>query len=138
MPESSTTSRWTRHLVYRAEHTRTTWKLRLSLVALVVVGLWLTSGWWTMAIARSLVCDASLAPRDAILIENFDPDYLLFERAKDLHRAGLAPRLLVPVRTDLGTQEPNDVAVGIAEVMPRISRIGKIEVVPTREVGPSP
>ena len=66
-----------------------------------------------MAIGRSLVCDASLAPSDAILVENFDPDYLLFERARQLRRAGLAARVLVPVPTDRGSQEPNDVALGI-------------------------
>ena len=89
-----------------------------------------------MAIGRSLVCDASLAPSDAILIENFDPDYLLFERARELRRAGLAARVLVPVHTDRGTQEPNDVALGFAEVMARISRVGSIEVIPIREVEP--
>jgi hypothetical protein len=136
MPERLTTSGWTRHLFYRAEHTRTTWKLRFGLLALVVAGLWLTSGWWTTAVARSLVCDASLAPSDAIIVENFDPDYLLFERARELRRAGVAARVLVPIRTDSGTQEPSDVALGIAEVMARISRVGAIETVPTREIEP--
>jgi hypothetical protein len=127
---------WTRHLVYRAEHTRTTWKLRLGLLTLVLVSLWLTSGWWTVAVARSLVCDASPALSDAILIENFDPDYLLFERATRLRRAGLAARVLVPIWRDPGTQTPNAVALGTAQVMATISRIGPIEVVPVREVEP--
>jgi uncharacterized SAM-binding protein YcdF (DUF218 family) len=130
------TSLWTRHLFYRAEHIRTTWKLRLGLFTLVVVVLWLTSGWWTAAIARSLACEASLAASDAILVENFDPDYLLFERATRLRRAGLAARVLVPIRTNPGTQEPNDVALGTAQVMASLSRIGPIEIVPIREVEP--
>ena len=96
----------------------------------------MTSGWWTEAIGRSLVCEANPAPSDAILVENFDPDYLLFERARELRRAGLAARVLVPVWTDRGTQEPNDVSLGIVEVMARISRIGAIEIVPTREIEP--
>jgi hypothetical protein len=136
MPELPRAFRWTRHLVYRSEHVRTTWKLRLGLLALVALTVWLTSGWWTVAVARSLVCEASLAPSDAILVENFDPDYLLFERARDLRRAGLASRVFVPVHTDPGTLEPNDVALGIAQVMAKISRVGEIEVVPTREVEP--
>ena len=136
MPESPKAPRWTRHLVYRAEQIRTTWKLRLGLLGVVVGALWLASGWWTGAIARSLVCDANLAPSDAILIENFDPDYLLFERARNLRRAGLAARVLVPISADPGTQEPNDVALSIAEVMARISRIGAIEVIPIRQVEP--
>jgi len=134
--ESPEASRWTRHLVCRAEHTKPTWKLRLGLLTLVIVALWLTSGWWPLAIARSLVCEASLAPSDAILVENFDPGYLLFERATRLRRAGLAARVLVPIRTIPGTQAPNDVDLGIAEVMARISRIGAIEVIPIREVEP--
>ncbi len=135
-PNPPRRSRWTRHFVYRAEHTRTTWKLRLGLLALVVLTLWLTSGWWTAAIARSLVCDASLAPSDAILVENFDPDYLLFERARQLREAGLAARVLVPVAVDRGTEEPNDVSRGFVDVMARISRIGDIEIIPIREAEP--
>ena len=134
MLEFSKASRWTRHLFYRAEHIRTTWKLRLGLLTLVVAALWLTSGWWTAAIARSLVCDASLAPSDAILVENFGLDYLLFERARELRRAGLARRVLVPIQTNPGTLEPNDVALGTTQVLARTSRIGEIEVVPIREV----
>ena len=134
--EASMTPRWTRHLIYRTEHARTTWKLRLALLALVVLALRLTSGWWTEAIARSLVCDASLAPSDAILVENFDPDYLLFERATRLRGAGLAARVLVPIWTDPGTSTPNDVALGTAEVMARIARTGDIEIVPTHQAEP--
>ncbi len=136
MPERLSTSGWTRHLFYRAEHTRTTWKLRLGLLTLVILALSLTSGWWTVAIARGLVCDASVAPSDAILVENFDPDYLLFERARQLRRAGLASRVLVPVATDPGTSEPNDVAMGIVQVMATIARTGPVEMVPTRQVEP--
>lgn len=136
MPDSLKASRWTRHLYYRTEHTKTTWKLRLGLLALAVVALWLIRGWWTVAIARSLVCDAKLAPSDAILVENFDPDYLLFERATRLRRAGLAARVLVPIRTDPGTQDPNDVALGVARVMVGIARTGPVELVPTRQIEP--
>jgi len=131
-----TTSSWTRHLVHRPDHLRATWKLRLGLVALSIGALWLTSGWWTVAIARSLVCDANRAPSDAILVENFDPNYLLFERATRLRQAGLAARVLVPIPTGPGTQEPSDVALATAQVMASISRIGPIETVPIREVEP--
>ena len=91
---------------------------------LVVVAAWLTHGWWTVAVARSLVCDANAAPSDAILVENFDTDYLVFERAAELRRAGLAPRVLIPVLADSRTSEPNDVAMGTAQVMARIARLG--------------
>lgn len=136
MREPASTPRWTRHLVYRVEHLRTTWKLRLSLVMLLIAALWLTSGWWTVAIARSLVCDASLAPSDAILVENFDPEYLLFERATQLRLAGLAPRVLVPVLTDAGSQAPGDVALGTVQLMTRVARTGATDIIPTGDVEP--
>ena len=137
MRKASTTPSWTRHFLYRAEHIRTTWKLRLGLLALVVITLWLTSGWWTVSIGSSLVCDASLAPSDAILVETFNSDYLLFERAEELRRSGLSDRVLVPIWTDpKNMQRFKDVSLGVAEVMARISRLGKFEPVPIREVEP--
>ena len=136
MRERYRTSRWTRHFVYRAECTRTTWKFRVGLVAFLVVVPWLTSGWWTVAIARSLACEASRAPSDAILVENFESSYLAYERAAQLRREGLAPRVLVQTLTDPGTPEPDEVAIGRLEVMARFARIGAIEIVPTRQVEP--
>lgn len=136
MREPSKTSRWTRHLVYRAECTRTTWKLRVGLVALVVVALWLTSGWWTVAIARSLVCETNRARSDAILIENFESSYLVFERATELRRAGLAARVLVQSLTDPDTQEPEQVALARLEVVAKSAGIGEFEIVRTRQVEP--
>jgi hypothetical protein len=127
---------WTTHLVYRAERTRTTWTLRLGVATLALTALYLTSGWWTVAIGRSLVCDADLDPSEAILIEDLDPDYLLFERARNLRLAGAAPRVLVAVPTDPDGREPNNVALGITEVMATIARVGRIEFVPIRETEP--
>lgn len=126
---------WTRHFVRRSERLRTTWRLRAGVLLLVGLAAWLPRDWWTTAIARSLVCEAETAPSDAILVENFDPDYLVFERARNLRREGLAPRVLVPVQMD-GDGAPNDVAVGVAEVMARISRLGPMEIVATRQVEP--
>ena len=128
--------RWTRYFVYRSEHIRTTWKFRVASVVVVLVVVWLTRGWWSVAIASSLVCESSIVPSDAILVENFDPDYLVFERATQLRRAGFANRVLVPVRTDAGTSKPNSVALGITEVMASIARLGPFDVVPIREVEP--
>jgi len=53
-----------------------------------------------------------------------------------LRRTGIAGRVLVPIATDPGTQEPNDVALGMAEVMAKISRIGPIDTVPVGEMEP--
>ena len=72
---------WTRHLVNREERVRTTWRLRLALLALVLFALWLTGGRWSVRISRGLVCEADRVPSDAFLVENLDSDYRLFERA---------------------------------------------------------
>src|SRR5262245_23034138 len=136
MHRSPDAPRWTRHLVYRTEHTRTTWTFRVGFVTLVIFALWLTHGWWTAAVGRSLVCKANAAPSDAILVENFDNDFLVFERAANLRQAGLAPRVLIPVLADPRTSKPNDVEVGTAEVMARIAHLGPIDFVPIQVVEP--
>jgi len=121
--------------VYRSEHLRTTWRFRLGLAAAIVLAAWLTSGWWTVAVASSLVCETNAAPSDAILIENFDPDYLLFERATALKKQGLAPRVLVPVRA-AAASEPNLVGLGTARVMANVAHLDAVDIVPFREVEP--
>src|SRR5687768_7194042 len=124
-----------RHVVYRSEHLRTTWRFRLGLAAAIVLAAWLTSGWWTVAVASSLVCETNAAPSDAILIENFDPDYLLFERATALKKQGLAPRVLVPVRA-AAPSEPNLVGLGTAHVMANVAHLDGVDIVPFNEVEP--
>jgi len=136
MRESFNTPRWTRHFVYRTEHTRTTWKFRLAFVAVVVVSAWLTRGWWSVAIARSLVCEENHAPSDAIIVENLDANYMAFKRAAGLRRAGFASRVLVPIPTEPGSSEPSAVGLGTAEVMANVARLDAIETIPMRTVEP--
>lgn len=135
-------SPWTRHFFYRTEHVRTTWKFRSGLVAVVVLMGWLTSHWWTVAVARSLVCEESVASSDAILAENFDPDYLVLERAGQLRDAGIASRVLVPVQAhtwvegDPGSSQVDAVAMGITDVIARLARVGAFDIVPVRQDEP--
>jgi hypothetical protein len=136
MRDNTASTHWTQYFVYRSDHLRTTWKLRIGLLVLVIVVMWLSRGWWTVAIARSLVCEETLAPSDAILIENFDPDYQVFQLARDLRRAGLSARVLVPVPVDPDTMHPNPVALGIVDVMSGLSQIGQVEIIPIRDVEP--
>jgi hypothetical protein len=88
-----------------------------------------------VAVARSLVCEANGAPSDAILVENFDPDYLVFERATQLRRDGFASECscqpgAIQHRRDQcccarhGGDDGED------------SRLGAMEIVPIREVEP--
>ena len=126
---------WTRHFVHRRERLRTTWKFRIALVVLAGSALTLTSEWWTVAIGRSLVCERDIAPADGILLENFDPEYLLFERAKDLRGRGIAPTVFVPVRAGANRQ-PEGVALGITQMMAGLAHLGEMEIIPVREVEP--
>src|SRR5215831_15414654 len=127
---------WQQHFFYTRTSTRTTWKFRLAVLISVVPILMATRGFWSVQIGRSLVCKEDVAPSDLILVENFDPDYLVFERAAELKAAGLAPKVLVPIQA-LGTPGvPNLVSKGIAEVMARYARLGPWEALPIREVEP--
>jgi hypothetical protein len=128
-------SDWKRHFFYRSERTRTTWKFRIGLVLVVFLAVWLTRGWWTVAAGSSLICERNAAPSDAILVENFDHDYLVFERATELRRAGLAPRVIVPVRAHAGTGFAG-VALGTTELLAKLAHVGAFEPVPMEEVEP--
>jgi len=136
MSEFANGTSWTRHFFYRSARLRTTWTFRAGFVALLLLCGWFTRGWFGVAIAKSLVCDADAAPSDAILVENFDPTYLTFETAARLRRAGVADRVIVPVAKNGADLDANPVALGIAELMARLSRLGPIDVVPIREVEP--
>jgi len=114
---------WTRHFVRRREALKTTWLARglLTVFAAVVISLL-----WVLLIPRigpSLVCSDAAQPSDAILVENFDPSYLVFERARELRRANLAPVTLVPTEGGEGPGDSNPASAGIAEVMARVSRL---------------
>jgi len=101
---------------------RRSWKLALGLLV-VILATTLTSRFWTAQIAQSLTCAESRAPSDAMLVENFDPHFLLFERAAALENEGLAALTLVPVETSREPNVANPVSFGIAEVMARQARL---------------
>jgi hypothetical protein len=54
---------------------------------LVMLFVSVTRGLWTLRIGQSLVCTVEMSPSDVILVENFNPYYLVFERAAALHKA---------------------------------------------------
>jgi hypothetical protein len=127
---------WQRHFFYTRTLVRTTWKLRLAVLAVVVLAAAATRGFWTAQLGRSLVCAEEVKPSDLILVENFDPDFLVFERAAALQAAGFAPKALVPVQALGNAGVPNLVSKGIAEVMAHHARLGPWEALPIREVEP--
>jgi hypothetical protein len=127
---------WRRHLLHTRPCVKTTWKLRLGMLLVLILAVTLTQQFWIVQIGHSLVCAQEVAPSDVILIENFDPNYVVFERAAALERAGLAPRTLVPVQASRDPGVPNPIFKGIAEVMARQARLTTWEAVPIQEIEP--
>ena len=106
--------------------------------ALLVIGAIALLMWNILAdrIGKSLVCEERAAPSDAILVENFDPDYLPFERAATLKNAGVASRVLVPVLASGDTEIPEASGAGIVEVFSRIARLANVTLIPIRQTEP--
>jgi hypothetical protein len=125
-----------RHFFYRTESVKTTWKLRVATLALLILIGVLTRGFWAPQIARSLVCVEDLTPSDMVLVENFNPNYLLFERAAALESAGIASRFLVPVEASPDPKVAGLVSRGVAELMARQARLATWEIVVIKETEP--
>jgi hypothetical protein len=105
-------------------------------VAVVLAGV-LARGLWLPLIGQSLVCSEELTSADVIVVENFDPDYRLFERAAALQREGLSTRVLVPTPTSSNdSREVNLVSRRIVELMADLARIRNLEIVPIEEIEP--
>jgi hypothetical protein len=109
---------------------------RVGLISLLTIGaVWLTTPLWATAIGRSLICSEDVAPSDAMLLENFDPNFLVFERAAELEKAGLSRMAFVPVEAS----EPpalNPVSMGIADVMVRQARLRSWRAIPILQTEP--
>jgi len=115
---------------------RTKWQFRCGVLVLIALAFWFMSGWMRASIGRSLVCTPDGRPSDALVIDNFDNHYLVFERASDLRHSGRATRVLVPVTADVSGLRAHKMAIGFTDVMARIARLGPYEVVPARHVEP--
>jgi len=126
---------WRGYFLYRKESLKPTWTLRaLLLVPLVFVVV--TRTFWAAAIADSLVCREQTDRSQVLLIDNLDPDYLVFERATALHRSGIASRIVVPVMAARGSDTPNAISQGTAELMARVARLPTLELLPIEEQEP--
>lgn len=121
---------WQRHFFYRRESLKMTWKFRLALLILLVLLVSVTRGFWISRIGQSLVCTEEIAPSDVILVENFDPHYLVFERAAALHKAGLAASVLVPTDASRDSENADLVSQGITELMIRTAQLQNPELLP--------
>lgn len=127
-----TDGRWFR----RRTSLRTTWLFRVVLIVVVLLIVVGTRGVWVAGVGGALVCQEASGPADAMLIENFDQDYLLFERAAALQRADGALRVLVPTPASPDSLEPNLVSAEIVDVMAGVARLQSVELIPFRAVEP--
>ena len=127
---------WYRHFLYRKQVLKTTWKLKLLIVLVVAAIVVVPREYWAQRIAQSLVCEKRVVQSDALLLENFDISYPVFERAVALQREGIAPRTFVPVSAGLDSSTPHEVSRQFVEVMVRASRLEGYEVIPIREIEP--
>lgn len=127
---------WYRHFFYRKEVLKTTWKLRLFSVLFLAVLIAVPHRFWTKKIGQSLVCKEQVVPSDALLLENFDIDYRVFEHAAALQRAGIASRVFVPngIRDD--SSVPTELSQEFVEVLARVARLHNLELIPFHEKEP--
>jgi hypothetical protein len=135
-PIAGTASRF-HWLVYRTTVYRTTWKLRLGVVGLLVILGAATRAWWVPAIGWGLVTDSGPCKPDLIVVDNLDRDYLVFEKAGELKKIDGARVVLVPVKAyGDDSREPDLVPREIAKVMIRAARLQSPVLLPIREVEP--
>jgi hypothetical protein len=127
---------WGRRFFYRKEVWKTTWTFRLSVLVVIVVTALLTRSVVADRIGKSLVCKERSDPSDAILVENFDPDYLSFERAATLKNAGVAPRVFVPVFASGDREHPETSSKGVVDVFARIAWLTNLTLIPIRQTEP--
>ncbi len=88
--------------------------------------------WWKVWFAKGRGVEAS----DPVIIENFDPNYLLFEETAKVLKADQSSRVFIPVRINSMGSGPNRVNQEFVEVMCSISRIDKYKLIPIAEIEP--
>jgi hypothetical protein len=127
---------WRRYVLRRNERLKTTWAFRVAIVACVIVLAWATRHVWTPAVARALVCEQNGEGGDAILVDHFESNYLLFERATELRANGVGPRVWVPVDMSRSSDEPNLVSERIIHVMADVAQLHQPELIAIRPSEP--
>src|SRR5262245_2530461 len=118
---------------------RRSWtRLQLRFLAFAALGLVLvlTRTFWIRGIAQSLICAPDdPASAEAVLVENFEIEYPLFEEAARMQRSK-PTRVLVPVPASANTAEPNLISVRIVDVMASVARLRGVETIPVVESEP--
>src|SRR5436190_3144055 len=135
-PSISNTS-WARWFVTKKEVVKTTWAFKAALTIALVLVVYLTGPLWAHAVAESLVCGQTEHRErvDAILIDDFESDYLLFERARHLQESGLSSRVIAPVNV-LADGSISPVGQEFVDVLARQARVRNVNTVPVGEGEP--
>ena len=128
---------WFRHFFYKKEVLKSTWKLRLVLAGVLLLITVPTRSLWTPSVGNSLTCEEQVRSADAILVDDFDRNYLLFERAAALYNARRSSRVLILVPTlAVPTDDGRIIDGAIADFMIRIAHLKTTESVLVQEVEP--
>jgi hypothetical protein len=127
---------WSRHFFFRKEVWKTTWTFRLSVLVVIVVTVLLTRSFFADRIGKSLVCEEHADRSDALLLENFDPEYLTFERAATLKNVGVASKVFVPISASPDPEYPDASSEGVVDAFARVARLSNLTFIPIRQAEP--
>jgi hypothetical protein len=122
--------------VYRTQTWKTSWLLRLLLVGGCGFLLLGTKSCWVPVVGGSVVHKGPIVQSDALLLDNLDEDYSVYDKAGQLQRRSLAARVVIPVVAGRGSDSPSPYALPIVEVMSRMARLENAEFVTYGEEEP--
>jgi hypothetical protein len=115
---------------------RRAWLIALAVGAVILTTVVATRAMWMRAIVHDLVCAPSVAPSDAIVVDNDDYNYLVFEHAAELQRSGVATRIFVPAQASSDPNRVNRVSRLIVEAMVEVSEVRDPAIVPVPQREP--
>lgn len=124
-------------MITRKEVVKTTWVFKAASIITLALLVYLLEPVWAHAVAESLVCgqDGHVERVDAILIDDFESDYLLFERARLLQESGLSSTVIAPVSV-FADGSVSTVSVAMVEVLARLARVTHVTTVPVSNLEP--
>jgi hypothetical protein len=111
---------------------KTHWKLRIAVLVIVAVGLlvFFTRAFWAEHLYASLVCEERIPHSEALMLDNFDTHFYVFEHAAMLQRDGIAEKVFVPLPDLDETEAPRVVSRTVLDVLARGAGLSNFEVIP--------
>jgi hypothetical protein len=117
--------------------TKRTWIAGLLIIS-ALLGVFIASERiWSNYVGEFLACENSMLQADAILVENLDDDYLLFEKAAELIKEQKAKFAIVLVAGNARNLDKFEkVQKGFADVMINTSGLSDVELLPIEQNEP--